>query len=101
MQRRKDIGLSQQELGDKIGVGQSIVSRMENGSSEMSVDLLSKVAPHLKLLVHNVIVQAEHMVKMFKRRRIQVLYLGENTNGVVVLDSTAVGTFVKMEFGEL
>lgn len=35
---RKNQGLTQEELGDKIGYSQSIVSRMESGKLEFSPD---------------------------------------------------------------
>ncbi len=41
---RKEKGLSQEELAEKIGTKQSAISRLENDNYNPSVELLSKIA---------------------------------------------------------
>ncbi len=41
---RKEKGLSQKELAEKIGTKQSAISRLENENYNPSVELLSKIA---------------------------------------------------------
>jgi len=41
---RKRQGLSQNELGNMLGVAQSFVARIENGRQKPSVDLILKIS---------------------------------------------------------
>lgn len=41
---RKEIGLTQQELADKLGIKRSSVARIENGYGNMTVPVMIKAA---------------------------------------------------------
>ena len=40
---RTEFGLTQSELADRIGVGQPMISKLENGEIKLSLDNLSKI----------------------------------------------------------
>lgn len=44
---RKAKGMTQKELGEKLGVSESVMSRYENGKINFSVDILYKVCVEL------------------------------------------------------
>ena len=46
-QRRKDLGLTQQQLADLCGVEQQTISRAENGTTTPRFDLLLTICRHL------------------------------------------------------
>lgn len=48
---RKSKGLSQREFGLMVGVDYSYISHIENGSANVSIDLLSKIADGLDIEV--------------------------------------------------
>jgi ribosome-binding protein aMBF1 (putative translation factor) len=44
---RLDEGLSQEELADKAGMKQSVISRIENGESEPRIETVNRIAKAL------------------------------------------------------
>lgn len=44
---RLDKGLSQEELADKAGMKQSVISRIENGESEPRIETVNRIAKAL------------------------------------------------------
>ena len=47
--RRKKLGLSQAELGQRVGVGQTAVCRWENGAAQPSLENLVKLSQILEM----------------------------------------------------
>lgn len=47
IKRRKELGMTQKELAEKIGTTQSVISRIENGHN-ISLDYLMKISEQLK-----------------------------------------------------
>jgi transcriptional regulator with XRE-family HTH domain len=46
-QRRKALGLSQEELGDRAGLEQSYISNIEAGVRNVSIDNIARIAKSL------------------------------------------------------
>ncbi|MGM9736891.1 MAG: helix-turn-helix transcriptional regulator [Candidatus Cryptobacteroides sp.] len=49
--RRKELGITQQELADRIGRGRSYVNRIEKGETDMQLSSLLRIADALGLAV--------------------------------------------------
>jgi transcriptional regulator with XRE-family HTH domain len=47
--RRKELGLSQEELGDRAGLEQSYISNVEAGTRNVSIDNIARIARALRL----------------------------------------------------
>jgi XRE family transcriptional regulator, regulator of sulfur utilization len=47
--RRKELGMSQEELGDRAGLEQSYVSNVEAGTRNVSIDNIARIARGLNL----------------------------------------------------
>jgi transcriptional regulator with XRE-family HTH domain len=45
--RRKDLGMSQEELGDRAGLEQSYISNVEAGTRNVSIDNIARIARSL------------------------------------------------------
>jgi transcriptional regulator with XRE-family HTH domain len=45
--RRKELGMSQEELGDRAGLEQSYVSNVEAGTRNVSIDNIARIARSL------------------------------------------------------
>lgn len=52
IQSRIEMNMSQKELAEKVGTGQSAISRLENGSYNPSLAFLGKVAKALGKQIH-------------------------------------------------
>lgn len=51
--RRKEIGYSQEELAEKIGVSRAYMGFIEQGRNTPSLEVLEKIAKQLKLSLSN------------------------------------------------
>jgi transcriptional regulator with XRE-family HTH domain len=47
--RRKGLGMSQEELGDRAGLEQSYISNVEAGTRNVSIDNIARIAKALRL----------------------------------------------------
>lgn len=47
--KRKEIGYSQEELAEKIGVSRAYMGFIEQGRNAPSLEILEKIAKHLKM----------------------------------------------------
>ena len=54
VEARNKAGLSQTELAKRLGTTQSVISRIENGNQNLSVNVLARIAEvlHCNLMVH-------------------------------------------------
>jgi transcriptional regulator with XRE-family HTH domain len=57
-EKRKEKGLSQQELADKMWVGQDTVSKVEAGKWALSVDMLTLFCHHLDIPIKKIFANA-------------------------------------------
>ena len=57
--KRKEIGLSQAEMADAVGLNVSTWSRVENGESAMTIEQLASAASALKVLPSSVLQATE------------------------------------------
>lgn len=46
--RRKELGLTQEELGDKVGISRAYMGYIEQGRYAPSLEVLEKIAKNLK-----------------------------------------------------
>ena len=46
--RRKEVGLTQEELGDKVGISRAYMGYIEQGRYAPSLEVLEKIARELK-----------------------------------------------------
>lgn len=47
--QRKSIGLTQEELSDKVGISRVFMGYVEQGRNIPSLEILQKIAKHLKI----------------------------------------------------
>ncbi|OGM29423.1 hypothetical protein A2801_02285 [Candidatus Woesebacteria bacterium RIFCSPHIGHO2_01_FULL_41_10] len=45
--RRKELGLTQEDLGDKVGISRAYMGYIEQGRYAPSLEVLEKIAKHL------------------------------------------------------
>lgn len=55
MQKRKELGYTQEELADKVGISQKTVSKFENGLEEPKITTLAVIADALKCEITDLI----------------------------------------------
>ena len=47
--RRKEVGISQETLAEKIGISRAYMGFIEQGRNSASLEVLEKIAKHLKI----------------------------------------------------
>lgn len=57
--KRKEVGLTQQQLADKLGISFQAISKWENGSAYPNVDILYDLAIELGVTVDEILVGNE------------------------------------------
>ena len=55
--------MSQDDLGDKLGVTRSFVSKMENGKKKISLEHVEKIAKILNVLPEDLLVDKNKLIK--------------------------------------
>jgi len=68
--KRKELGLSQAEMADAVGVNVSTWSRVENGDSALTIEQLASAAEALKARPSSIIEVAERKLEELKMRGI-------------------------------
>lgn len=63
-QLRKDLGLSQVNLAEKLGVTQTAVSQWETGKSNPDIEILKKIALHYHVTIDFLLNGASHSEKI-------------------------------------
>lgn len=63
---RIDIGLTQQELGDRLGVSQAMIGQYENGTRKPKLETLAKIADALKIPLNYLLTDQEITVEILK-----------------------------------
>jgi HTH-type transcriptional regulator/antitoxin HipB len=51
-ERREELGLSRRELGRRVGINHSLISRMETGQQRVSLRTLERIAAALDMRLH-------------------------------------------------
>jgi len=74
LQRRKELGLSQEDLADRVGWDRKSVGRLENGVHAVTIDRLWRITDEL----HVTIGELEREAAAIARRRGQPLLLPES-----------------------
>jgi transcriptional regulator with XRE-family HTH domain len=62
---RKIRGMSQDHLGDKLGVTRSFVSKMENGKKKISLEHVERIAQILNVLPEDLLVDKTDLIKNY------------------------------------
>lgn len=60
---RKIRGMSQDDLGDELGVTRSFVSKMENGKKKISLEHVENIAKILNVLPEDLLVDKNKLIK--------------------------------------
>ena len=60
---RKIRGMSQDDLGERLGVTRSFVSKMENGKKKISLEHVEKIAKILNVLPEDLLVDEHKLIK--------------------------------------
>lgn len=66
--RRKELGMTQEELAEKIGVGHQALSRIENGIMAPKMDRLPLIAENLKCSVAELFYENHHNLTNYATR---------------------------------
>lgn len=61
MQRRRELGLTQEELADKVGLSQKTISKIENGLEEPKITALAVIADALSCEITELIERHEEV----------------------------------------
>lgn len=80
---RNQQGIRQGDLAQAVGVTQATWSRIENGSSALTIEQLGTAASRLGILPSQILVLADQAVQQLQQRGVQV----EPTRGSASLDS--------------
>ncbi len=89
--RRKDLGLNQADLAEKIGMSQSAWSRVEKGLSNLTIEQLTKVASILNVAPNQIIAEADDAKTALERDGIQVAETKSDATGWLLLGAAAIG----------
>lgn len=76
--RRQELGLSQKELADRLGVSQGLVSRWERGESNFSLSTLVRISSVLGLSMQSPITPAPPVP--YASRKNNVVYLSNQNS---------------------
>ena len=71
-QKRKERNLDQEEMARRVGVSRSTWSRIESGSSTLSLDQLAKAAGALGMTMGELMLEADDLVRELRRRGVEV-----------------------------
>lgn len=80
---RNQLGVHQGDLAQAVGVTQATWSRIENGSSALTIEQMGMAAPRLNMLPSQILVLADQAVEQLRKRGVHV----EPTRNSVTLDS--------------
>lgn len=71
-QKRKEKGIDQEELARRVGVSRSTWSRIEAGSSALSMDQLAKAASALGISLGELMLEVDDVVRELRRQNVEV-----------------------------
>ena len=63
MERRKDLGMTQQQLADKLNISFQAISKWENGTTYPNIEILRDLAIVLEVSVDEILVGSERTVE--------------------------------------
>ncbi|WP_158227090.1 helix-turn-helix domain-containing protein [Mangrovitalea sediminis] len=73
-QVRSEVGMSQAQLAEQVGIGQPAWSRIEKGGSVLSVDQLARAARAMKTAPHRILELADKTVEQMRVESFEVSY---------------------------
>ena len=71
-QKRKENGIDQEELAHRVGVSRSTWSRIEAGSSALSMDQLAKAASALGISLGELMLEVDDVVRKLRKQNVEV-----------------------------
>lgn len=71
-QKRKEKGIDQEEMARRVGVSRSTWSRIESGSSAMSMDQLAKTASALGERLGELMLEVDEVVRGLQKEGVKV-----------------------------
>lgn len=86
-------GIPQAGLGNLLGLGQSVVSRIESGVIPLTVDNTARIARILDLRPSELLARVEAGVAVLEKQGVRVLY---GRPPFDTLDATAVGALIAL-----
>ncbi len=92
--RRKELGLNQADLAEKIGMSQSAWSRVEKGPSNLTVEQLTKVASALEVAPNHIIAEADQAKIALEHDGIQVAETKSDATGWLLLGAAALALVI-------
>jgi len=98
---RDDIGLRQSELATAVGVTQATWSRIENGSSALTVEQLGLAAVKLRTHPNEILLLADQAVEQLKAQGVSVELSRDSTgieSGIVLIGAAALGALIAAVF---
>lgn len=98
--RRKDLGLNQADLAERIGMSQSAWSRVEKGLSNLTVEQLTKVASVLRVAPNQIISEADQAKLALESDGIQVAGTKSDATGWLLLGAAAVALVIMASKGK-
>ena len=98
--RRKDMGLNQADLAQRIGISQSAWSRVEKGLSNLTVEQLTKVASVLGVAPNQIIAEADQAKVALQHDGVQVAGTKSDATGWLLLGAAAIGLVILASKGK-
>ena len=71
-QKRKERNLDQEEMARRVGVSRSTWSRIEAGSSTLSLDQLAKAAGALGITMGELMLETDEIVRVLRQQDVEV-----------------------------
>ena len=70
--KRQERGMDQEEMARRVGVGRSTWSRIEAGSSALSIDQLAKAASALDISLGDLMLEVDDLVRELRKQNVEV-----------------------------
>lgn len=100
VQRRKERGLNQEDLAQKVGMSQSAWSRVEKGESNLSLEQLAKVSTALKIKPHDLIAEADKVREALEKNKVKVADNKSDAAGWLLLGAAAIALIILASKGK-
>lgn len=70
--KRQERGMDQEEMAQRVGVSRSTWSRIEAGSSALSIDQLAKAANALDVSLGDLMLEVDDLVRELRKQNVEV-----------------------------
>ena len=98
---RNQQGVLQGDLAQAVGVTQATWSRIENGSSALTIEQMGMAAPRLGMLPNQILLLADQAVEQLRQRGVRVEPTRSSANldsGTALIGAAALGALVAVVF---